>query len=552
MQVVIRSKAVDCTTRSTGGARTHPAAVRLLAGLGCVFAATPVAAESWRLSASASATETYTSNANYSPTSFAEGDFVTSVTGALQVRGEGARLKLNGSVAGTGTFYATQTQNNSFAPSVNLAGNLEAIEKFAYVDAQASVSQTFLSPFGAQPGDLVNATQNRYTQQTYSVSPYVKGVLPSSNVSYQLRDDNYWTVASPFGNSSADVPNTYSNVLSASMSSPVNPWGWTLSYTRSYYSNGLTSIRGIPNADGVVDDATTYHNFLATLPYQIDPQLQLSLRAGYQSYQFAAPSLQEGSYGIGFQWSPTDRTQVGGYWDHTFYGSSYSVQVSHRLPNAALSANASRGLSSYPQLSLSIPAGATVSQFVDAAFTTRIPDPAGRAQAVDQFLARTQLPSTLATPANFYATTLTLQDTANVSLVLIGMRNSVGFSVFYVKSQAISDAGNVLPPGFEELGQNYTETGVGVSYGFSLSPLTNVAANASYSTTTSDTSTDGGAKPRSNNINANVSLNTRFGPKTTGSAGVGYSWSKTRTITDNTFTDNISSLNVSVTVSHTF
>ena len=80
---------------------------------------------------------------------------------------------------------------------------------------------------------------------------------------------------------------------------------------------------------------------------------------------------------------------MGGFWEHRFFGSSYSAQVSHRLPNAALSANFSRGLNSYPQLALAIPAGATVAQFLDAAFTTRIPDPAERALAVEQFLART-------------------------------------------------------------------------------------------------------------------------------------------------------------------
>ena len=68
------------------------------------------------------------------------------------------------------------------------------------------------------------------------------------------------------------------------------------------------------------------------------------------------------------------------------------------------SAPTSRAASrSYPQLALAIPAGTTVTQFLDAAFTTRIPDPAERALAVEQFLARTGLPPTLASPVNFYA-----------------------------------------------------------------------------------------------------------------------------------------------------
>ena len=520
------------------------ATIQLVAGIGCVVAATPVLAEGWKLSAWASATETYTNNVNFSARSEAESDFVTSISAGLNIAGEGGgkRLKLNGSVGLAQNLYIGRAQDNSFAPNANLSAKLEAIENFAFVDAQAFVSQTFQSPFGAQPTNTVTATENRYTQQTYAVSPYIKGVFPSSNISYQLRDDNYWTFASGFGDSSTNIPSTYANNLSVSMNSPVNPWGWTLSYTRSYFDNGVRNDRDIAT------DSTTYNNLLGTLIYQIDPQLQLSLRAGFQSYKFVGPSLEEGRYGIGFQWSPTDRTQVGGFWDHTFYGSSYSLQISHRLPNAALSANLSRGLSSFPQLALAIPAGATVNQFLNAAFATRIPDPAERTQAVDQFLARTQLPPTLASPVNFYATTLTLQEAANLSLVLLGMRNSVTLSVFYLKSEAISAQGNVLPPALQ-FGENNTQRGVGVNYGFSLAAQTNVGASASYSTTTGNTSTGPLANARSNNANASVNLNRQFGPKTSGSAGVGYSWSETP---GSAIAGNQSALNIYATVTYTF
>ena len=86
-------------------------------------------------------------------------------------------------------------------PNAYLTAKLEAIENFAFVDALARISPSFLSPFGARPADTVNATQNRYTQQTYSVSPYIRGAVPSTNITYQLRDDNFWTIASSFGNS---------------------------------------------------------------------------------------------------------------------------------------------------------------------------------------------------------------------------------------------------------------------------------------------------------------------------------------------------------------
>ena len=518
---------------------------RLFVGIGCTAVAVPGLAENWRVTASASATETYTSNVNFSPQSQAESDFATSLTGAIGIHGEGARVKLDGSIAATGIFYVNQSSNNSFAPSVNLNGTLEAIEKFFWIDARANVSQTFLSPFGPQPTSIVNQTQNRYTQQTYTVSPYIKGFL-ASNVTYQVRDDNYWTIASNYGNNTTAVPATYSNGVSASIDRTPNPVGWTLEYDRFYYNNGLsdTSI-------GIAANSSAYTTQAARLivPWNIDPQLQIAPRVGYERNDFPIQSSSDTIYGIGGQYSPSERTQVAGYWEHRFFGSSYSAQISHRLPNVALSANFARGITSYPQLALSIPANAAVSQFVDSAFTTRIPDPAARAIAVQQFLASSGLPPTLTEPVNFYATALTLQQSINVQAVWIGKQNSVSFNVFHVISNAISATGNILPPALQ-FGQNNTQTGAGVGYSRPITGTTNFSANATYSRTELNSTTGPIADTRSNNGSAMASIGTTLGPKTNLSANVTYQWFNTPGSTLNT--GNTSTFNASVTISHTF
>ena len=111
--------------------------IPLLVGIGAVLAAPPVLADNWRITSSASATETYTSNVNYGSQGSNQGDFVTSVSGALHIDGVGPRARLNGTIAATGLLYAGQSEHNSIAPTVNLTGNVEAIEKFFYIDAQA-------------------------------------------------------------------------------------------------------------------------------------------------------------------------------------------------------------------------------------------------------------------------------------------------------------------------------------------------------------------------------------------------------------------------------
>lgn len=485
----------------------------MLAGLGCATAAAPVLAENWSFVASAGATETFTNNVNLSARGQSESDFITSLTAALAINGEGARVKLNGSIAATGLLYASQTENNSIAPSVNLTGRLEAIEKFFYIDAQANVSQTFNSPFGPQPGNIVNATGNRYTSQTYTLSPYIQGRFAGSNVSYQLRDDNIWTLASQFGDSSVDTPNTYLNRLYGSVSSPAAPWGWTLEYTGTRY---------VPSGEGDLYGSYTVQIGRAIMSYQFDPQLQVSARGGYEKTRFPLTGTDDFVYGAGVQWYPTDRTQLVGLWEQRFFGSSYSVEFSHRMPRTAMRASFARGLNTYPQNALSIPAGANVASFVDAAFTTRIPDPAERALAVQQFVAQSGLPPTLASPVNIFSVGVLLQDTASASLVLIGVRNSLAFNVFYTKSNAISGTGSVLPPALQ-FGQNNTQTGGGVSLAHRLSGLTNLTASATYSTTTSNATEGLFADTRSNDGHLSLDLGHQLGPKTSVSTGVTYS-----------------------------
>src|SRR5205807_1024376 len=76
--------------------------------------------------------------------------------------------------------------------------NLEPIEKFFFIDATANVSESFITPFGPQPSNLTVPTNNRYISQTYSVSPYVQGVI-APNISYTVRDDNNWTPSASCG-----------------------------------------------------------------------------------------------------------------------------------------------------------------------------------------------------------------------------------------------------------------------------------------------------------------------------------------------------------------
>ena len=189
-----------------------------------------------------------------------------------------------------------------------------------------------------------------------------------------------------------------------------------------------------------------------------------------------------------------------------------------------------------------------MAQFIDAAFTTRIPDPVARAQAVAQFLAQTGLPPILISPLNFYTAQISLQQTASASAVWIGKLNTIGFTVFRSKSDVIAGTEAVLPAGFQ-FATNSTQAGCGVNYSYRLSGFTNLVATATYVRTTPNGGDNTANNARTNNFNTLVGLNTQFSPKTSGSVGLSYF---TFDSPGSTNVGSASTVSVYASISHTF
>ncbi len=500
-------------------------------GAACAVLAAGAQAASWTFTPSVNARETYTTNVSPGTTGQgSNGSFVTNVGGALAFRGQGARFSLNGTIAANAVYYTGNTRYNTIYPTANVRGNLEAIEDFFFIDAFASVSQTFISPFGPQPGDLAVATVNRSTSQVYGVSPYVQGRIGGTNVSYLVRNDNIWSFPYTSGNpANVNLGNFYNSRWTARLSAPATPLGWTAEYIR--------------NELDYQDQTRNYMLEQARLivPYQVNPQFQVSARGGYEHNKFPLTDYSGAIYGGGLEWRPTERTLFGGYWEHRFFGSSYQATFSHRRPLSAISVTAYRGINTYPSNAFTIPAGVSVAQSVDAAFTTRIPDPVERAQAVQQFLLATGLPPVLTSPLNFYTQRILLQQGANATLSLIGARNAVAWTVFNVKSESITAGGTPLPPALQ-FGTDNTQTGTGLTFSHRLTQATSVNATANWWRTESNLQ----SSVRSTNQGATLTLNTSFSPKTSGSTGLYYY------VFDPSIGARSNSLNIFAAVNHTF
>jgi uncharacterized protein (PEP-CTERM system associated) len=404
--------------------------------------------------------ETLTNNVNLTSSAEAKSDLVTQLVPQLTINEQGAHASLNGFLAAPIVLYARTTENDKLYPSIGLLGKVEVLEKYFFVEGAVSVTQQYFSPFGGQPAGLTNATANRYTSATYRVSPYIQGIAPG-NVQYELRNNNLWT---NFYGAPATTSNAYYDQWLGNIASPVAPWGWAADYEGDWvkYEGQGPLVTNLGRG---------------RLLYQPDPQLQLSASGGYEDNRYTFTSHRGPIYGAGLRWTPSPRANLVANWEHRFFGSSYLFSFDDRGPLSAISVRATRGISSYPQQFLSLPATGNVALLLDAIFTSQIPDPAQRQQFVANLIQDRGLSNTLTSPVNLYTQQILLFESASVTLGLLGARNSVFLTGFYLRSEPISGAGTPLPPILAG-GSNNTQKGVGLTWTHNLTALLTLGATA--------------------------------------------------------------------------
>ena len=462
----------------------------------------------WALAPAIAVSETYSDNANLAPTNQQKSSFITSVTPSLGVIGNGRRVQLNGTVAVQALLYRGEFEQTQIYPRANLLGSVEAIEKFFYVEGSANVYQTYLSAFGPQPVGNIGQTNNRYTQQTYRVSPYITGRAPGQTT-YFLRNDNVWTT---LGNTPSGTPGlngSYFDQWTGRIVGPVR----TVSGTAEFF----TTYTKFPNQPSIDTKLVR-----AILNYRPIPQeLRLFADGGYEWNNYTFQQTQDAIYGAGFEWHPSLRTQLSGAAEHRFFGWSYLGTFNHRNPYSALTLSASRNVFTYPQQLLALPAGANVASLLDAVFTAKIPDPVERAAAVQEFMRQAGLPDTLQSSVTLYTQQAQLATQGTASFALIGLRSVLAFTTYYLKSQVVSGAtGTPLPPVAGIINNNNnTQVGGAITYSYRLTLTTSVGATATHFWSqalpplTTKSTTDV----------LQLFATTRFGTRTDGFAGASYS-----------------------------
>ncbi len=370
-------------------------------------------------------TETLTNNVNPSGTD-RRGDLVSEVTPGIRLNSTGGRVKGFLDYSLSGIAYARNSGNNDIQNSLNAAVSVEAVEKRAFVDVNANISQQAISAFGTRTADSSLINNNRTEVRTLSVSPYVRGRL-ASFADYEARFTQTWT-----RNSTTETANNDNSVASLRIAGDSGPqlltWSADASHLAYDYRVGRRTI----------DDTARGVLYVAA-----DPQLRLSLIEGWESNNIASSDRQTHSTpGFGAEWYPTERTQLKGQYEKRFFGSSHSLLFTHRTPHTVWKYSDVQDISTGFGQPVLGSVGTAFDLFF-AQFASIQPDPVLRASLVDAFLRAIGIAPNTQIFSGSLSSAVTRQRRQELSFALLGVRDTVTFAATQVQGLRLDNTSAV-------------------------------------------------------------------------------------------------------------
>ncbi len=336
--------------------------------------ASTAAAQTWRVEPSIKATTTATNNSGFASATDLGGDVILEVTPRLAATGRGAMYTLNGTVQADSVTYTRNTVANQFIPKANLAANATAIDRWLYLDAGVELEQFTGNPFSAASSGSLPEQRRRATQ--YRLSPYIDHAFTPS-VSLLYRSDNAWSRV------------TRNDAVTAQQRSESELHSHSLAFIQRPLPFGYALEAKQEAVDFVGGESSRVESesARAVLTYAVDPTLILGAVMGAERNTIASSTSRETIRGLRVRWRPSERTDLDASAERRFFNSGWNLTWSHRSPFAAMNLDLSKQVASRPTSIVLANTGGDLRRLIDAAYTTRFPNPTERAAVVDAALA---------------------------------------------------------------------------------------------------------------------------------------------------------------------
>lgn len=419
------------------------------------------AAQDMRIEPHLAASLVWTDNATLGLSNEARSDTILDLRPALRFVSNGAGLRINGSLGFVATTYANGTQPNDVSPQAELLANATLAPRLLFLDASLRSTASTADVFGTRDDAL--GTANRYTTLQYALSPYLERELtPSLRLS--ARSDNVWIKTQDLEFRDEDG---YFGRHAARIEARPTPLG------------GALEIERTDTKYDVANDHLTRDLARLFVTGVHDAQYEVSAIVGYENAHFGTgePDASGTIYGARFGWRPTPRTRLEATAEHRFFGTGWDVVFTHRMPFLAWDIRTQREASSYAERLFTAPAGGDVGALLDAALTTRYPDPAERARVIQEFLARRGLATSLPSALAVFSDRLELFSATSATLSYLGPRATVALTVYRSRTEAL--------PGTDPLLQAFgsidaRQNGATLQWSHRLTPRAALVATASH------------------------------------------------------------------------
>jgi uncharacterized protein (PEP-CTERM system associated) len=451
-----------------------------------------------------------------------ESGFITELAPGLRVDANTARLKAHFDYTLFENFYSASSGTNQTRNALNTFGTLEAVSNWLFLDFSGIIAQQAISAFGPQSPSGAYVNSNSTETSNYRLSPYIRGLI-AGTVNYSLRYD--W---SSMKSNSSNVSNIDMSNWAGQLSSgtPFLNLKWSVDATQqsTTYSAGRST-----DADRIYGTGT----------YTIVPQFRVSLSGGRESNNYASQDmLSHTTYGYGFDWSPTERTEISAFKEHRFFGDGHRYSLSHRFPLSSIRYSDTKDVSVLPNQFMSVGMGTVFDQFYQICsqqLTGLTTNPTQLNQLATACANNTasQFGISPNTPvvSSFLSSQATVQRSQQLALVFQGARNvlSVRFNRNANQMILAADAVNSNLP-VNNI-NSIVQRGFAINLAHNLSSITNLSLMASRQ---KSTGTGSGAQEATTSM-YQANLNTKLGAKTTGGVTIRHTEFDNTT---NSFTEN--------------
>ena len=489
--------AMRTSSENNAVARRQLRRIVFLAGV--TSAAVSVYAGDWKITPTLAITETATDNVALTGKN-TRSDLISDVNPGLRIEGTGGRSKLRFDYQMHNLFYAQDSSRNQIQNSLNALGTLEAVDNWLFIEASGNISQQSLSAFGSSSASSsvnVNTSGNGTETSTYRVSPYIVGSF-GSFADYQLRYNLATTSAksglSNDASTSELVGSLKGDTALASLRWSVDASTQTVNYDQGR-NNEADRVRGV-------------------LTYEIDPQFRVYLIGGVESNNYQSLDKEsKATRGAGFDWSPTERTQLSVSREDRFFGQANTISFSHRTASTAWKFSDTEDVVTPTGQQSTVSLGTYYDLFYNM-LSYSIPDEAQRAVAVSSMLLSAGIPLDAQMQGGFLTNGSTIQHRRDLSFALLGARNTLTFAAGETQSENSSQGALISILGTRDFleAQKIRQRFASINWSHKLTPLSSLVA--SVSRTNSKGSSTGSSTIETTEQMYNLNFTTQLGPKT--------------------------------------